>query len=129
MISRVIYVALCIIGVALVSLSTIQTSTDQTPVSLSAILMCLGLPTCIAWFSIYFKVVGNGWATNIERTCMLTGLIGIANLFLLPPILLCGYLGWIEAAWPHNMLQLDYFLVEAVAATGYNFSFMGCTSL
>lgn len=75
-----------------ISLAQQATSTDSST-TFGGILACLLVPIGSSVFAIYFKTCSRHWVSDVERSCMMMGLMGSANLTVLPVILLLGIAG------------------------------------
>ena len=120
----------CIIGVVLISIGTI-TGADDTSTHdnakggdknvLLGLLFAIVFPTTISFFSIFLKIYSKH-CTTLERTCVLTGAIGVTNtMFIVPFILLQPVLGLGPVEFPATLDTVILVLYIGILAFFYNF--------
>ena len=123
----------CIVGVILISIGTV-TSADDTSTHedakggdknvLLGLLFAIVFPTTISFFSIFFKIYSKH-CTTLERTCVLTGAIGVTNtIFIVPFILLQPVLGLGPVQFPATLDTVILVLYIGILAFLYNFFYM-----
>lgn len=123
----------CIVGVVLISIGTVtgadDTSTHGDAESgeknvLLGLLFAIVFPTTISFFSIFFKIYSKH-CTTLERTCVLTGAIGITNTFFIVPfILMQPVLGLGPVELPATLDTVVLVLYIGILAFLYNFFYM-----
>ena len=125
--------AVCIIGVVLISIGTITGADDASTHDnakggdknvLLGLLFAIVFPTTISFFSIFFKIYSKH-CTTLERTCVLTGAIGVTNtMFIVPFILLQPVLGLGPVEFPATLDTVILVLYIGILAFFYNFFYM-----
>ena len=133
----------CILGVILISVGTIMAADDSDKNGSSSsgktgddgggasnnnvilgLIFAIVFPTTISFFSIYFKMFSKH-CINLERTCVLTGVIGITNtFFMIPFILLQPILGLGPVILPDSGSTFVLILYIGFLAFLYNFFYM-----
>ena len=122
--------ALCVLGVLLIALGTAKDDHGKANDGdggnvLLGLLFAIVFPVTISFFSIYFKIYSEHCDT-MEKTCMLTASIGIANTVLLFPFIwLQPLLGLGAVEMPDTPGRFGMLMYFAVLALGYNFCYMG----
>ena len=119
----------CVVGVALLGYGSVRGSNDVKSDTVAdravwGMVFAIAYPATICFFNIGFKL-DSKHCNSIERTCVMTGLIGVTNtLFLAPMILIQPLLGLGDVVLPHTLGQFGYLFLNGWVATGFNFCYM-----